>query len=236
MGLSTTESGKFNIFSFFSGTTNDTLISKYNSSLGFYVNPVGDISEAISSNTFSSGLEQDANAASSQYQQLNYVTGMGTAGRGRNLNRQVGIAGTQLATLGNVIKTNFSFSNGGRTGVLGFATGVTNLVKSVVNFANTQDISAVVQQFQVTNGMKVQYPQLWENSNYVKNMSFTFNFTSPYGDPLSIFQYVYVPFFSLLAMAMPRQAAENGLVSPFFVRADIPGWITSDLALITDIT
>jgi hypothetical protein len=69
----------------------------------------------------------------------------------------------------------------------------------------------------------------------MRNMSFTFNFVSPYGDPLSIFQYVYVPFLSLLTFAMPRQAAQNGLVSPFFVRADIPGWITSDLAIISDL-
>jgi hypothetical protein len=236
MGLGTTEDGKLNIFSFFSGNTNDTLISKYNSSLGFYVNPVGDISESIMTNTFSSGLEEDANTASSQYQQLNYITGMGTAGKARNVNRQIGIGLKQLGTLKDVVKTNFNFDTGGSKGIIGFAKGVTSLIGSVSAFANTQDISAIVQQFQVTNGMRVQYPQLWENSNYVKNMSFTFNFTSPYGDPLSIFQYVYVPFFSLLAMAMPRQAADNGLVSPFFVRADIPGWITSDLALMTDIT
>jgi len=162
MGLSTTESGKFNIFSFFSGFTNDTLISKYNSSLGFYVNPVGDISESIMTNTFSSGLEDDANAASSQFQRLNYITGMGTAGRARNINRQVGIAGMQIGNLINVVKTNLSTGSdgsGGSNSILSFA-GAANLVKSVVNFANTQDISAVVQQFQVTNGMRVQYPQL----------------------------------------------------------------------------
>jgi hypothetical protein len=66
-------------------------------------------------------------------------------------------------------------------------------------------------------------------------MNFSFNFVSPYGDPLSIFQYVYVPFFSLLSFAMPRQAAENGLVTPFLVRADMPGIVTSDLAMITQV-
>ena len=84
--------------------------------------------------------------------------------------------------------------------------------------------------------MKVQYPKLWNDSGYSKNLNFNFNFVSPYGDPLSIFQYVYVPFFALLAYALPRQAADNGYVSPFFVRADIPGQFTSDLALISDLT
>ena len=35
---------------------------------------------------------------------------------------------------------------------------------------------------------------------------------------------------------MPRQAAENGYVSPFFVRADVPGLISSDLALVSSFT
>ena len=104
------------------------------------------------------------------------------------------------------------------------------------NIATNQDLSSIVQAFSVTNGMKVMYPNLWQNSNYSKNLNFNFNFVSPYGDPLSIFQYVYVPFFSLLAFALPRQAAQNGYVSPFFVRADIPGLFTSDLALISDVT
>jgi hypothetical protein len=239
MGLSATEDEKFNIFSFFTGNQTETLQKpKYNSSIGFYVNPVGDVSEAISNSTFSSGLENDANARSSEFQQLNFITGMGTAGAARNINRQIGIAGMQVSTLKDIVKTNFNtgLNAAGDANNLFSLAGAYGLAKSVVKFANTQDMSALVQQFTVTNGMKVQYPQLWESSNYSKNMNFTFNFVSPYGDPLSIFQYVYVPFFSLLAMAMPRQAAENGLVSPFFVRADIPGWITSDLGLITDVT
>jgi hypothetical protein len=231
MGLSATEDEKFNIFSFFSGSQTDSLQQKYKSSIGFYVNPVGDVSESISSNTFSSGFEDEANTASTDFQKLNFLTGMGTAGPARNINRQIAVAGFKIDTVKSVLS---NFNTGGQS--LFSAGGLFNLAKSISKFANTQDISALVQQFDVTNGMKVQYPQLWESSNYSKNMNFTFNFVSPYGDPLSIFQYVYVPFFSLLAMAMPRQAAENGLVSPFFVRADIPGWITSDLALITDIT
>jgi len=84
--------------------------------------------------------------------------------------------------------------------------------------------------------MKVKYPDLWSDSGYTRGINFNFTFQSPYGDPLSIFKYVYVPFFALLAFAMPRQAAENGYVSPFFVRADVPGLFTSDLALISNLS
>jgi hypothetical protein len=235
MGLGTAEDGSINIFSFFNPTSKDSdydssLLEKYKSSIGFYVNPVGNVSEAITNSPLSTDLASDANSASDEFQRLNYITGMGTGGDARNAMRQVGIASQQTKLGINLIKNNFSAEG------KNIVSKMLNLGKSIVDFSNTQDMSALVQQFTVTNGMKVMYPMLWESSNYNKNMSFTFNFVSPYGDPLSIFQYVYVPFFSLLAFAIPRQAAENGLVSPLFVRADIPGVITSDLAMITDLT
>lgn len=104
------------------------------------------------------------------------------------------------------------------------------------NFMNTQDLGAVIQSFATSNGMMVKYPELWSDSSYSKSINFNFTFTSPYGDPLSIFKYVYVPFFALMTFAMPRQAAENGLVSPFLVRCDVPGLLSSDLALISSFT
>jgi len=235
MGLGTGEDGSINIFSFFNPSSRDSdydssLLDKYKSSIGFYVNPVGNVSEAISSSPLSTDLGSDANTAADQFQRINYITGMGTGGAARDTMRQIGIAGQQFKTAGNLIRNNFSFEG------KNILSKIANLGKSIVDFSNTQDMSALVQQFSVTNGMRVMYPMLWESSNYAKNMNFTFNFVSPYGDPLSIFQYVYVPFFSLLAFAIPRQAAENGLVSPLFVRADIPGVITSDLAMVTDLT
>lgn len=63
-----------------------------------------------------------------------------------------------------------------------------------------------------------------------------FEFISPYGDPLSIFQHVYTPLAAILALALPKQAAENGYVNPFFLRMDIPGVISSDFAMISNIS
>jgi hypothetical protein len=235
MGLGTAEDGSLNIFSFFNPSSNasdydSTLRDQYRSSIGFFVNPGGSVSEGLSNQTISSDLASQANNRSDDFQRINYITGMGTSNDARNIMRQVGIAGTQLGTLGSILG---QFSTGGES--IFSIKGIANLASSVVSFSNSQDVSALVQQFAVTNGMKVIYPEYWNNSSYFKNMTFNFNFVSPYGDPLSIFQYVYVPFFSLLAFAMPRQAAENGLVSPFLVRADMPGIITSDLAMITQI-
>jgi hypothetical protein len=230
MGLGVEGDGNINVFSFFNDDTTTNLKQEYFSSIGFFVNPLGAVSESISNSEFTSGLDSAANSASDTFQYLNYITGMGTAGGLRNTARRIAVAGEQLNTAKRIASENLSFEGNN------ILSRIANLGKSLVTFTATQDLSAVVQQFSVTNGMRVMYPNLWSSSNYMKNMNFSFNFTSPYGDPASIFQHVYVPFFSLLAFTIPRQADSNGFVSPFFVRADIPGVITSDLAFISDMT
>jgi hypothetical protein len=238
LGLGKEEEGKFNLFSFFNVKTKDglepeaystnNLKEQYKSSIGFFVNPAGAVSESVNSSPFNSNLESDTNAASDTYQQLNFITGMGTSNIG-SIRRNIGVTMRSA----DIFRENVA----GKIKVEGKGLArIASLVGNLAEFSNTQDLGAVVQQFSTTNGMKVVYPMLWNTSDYSKNINFTFNFVSPYGDPLSIFQYVYVPFFALLTFALPRQAAENGFVSPFFVRADIPGVVTSDLALITDLT
>jgi hypothetical protein len=236
LGLGKEGDGKFNLFSFFNLKTSEglnlqayrsnDLKEQYKSSIGFYVNPAGAVSESANNTPLNTGLESEANAASDKFQQLNFITGMGTSNVGA-VRRAVGGA----TTAGGLFKENVlgKFKMDASNPIL-------SLVSSIAEFNSTQDLGAVIQQFATGNGMKVMYPMLWNTSDYSKNINFTFNFVSPYGDPLSIFQYVYVPFFALLTFALPRQAAENGFVSPFFVRADVPGFITSDLALITDVT
>jgi hypothetical protein len=228
MGLGTEGENKFNMYSFFNTSANTTnynesLKEKYKSSIGFYVQNPG-ISEMISNSEYTSDLASSANAQSDQFQRINYITGMGTDKLGA-MRRIPAVIGEEFKAFTRTM----SELRDGEKGLTGFLTAVKNI-------ATTQDLSSLVQTFSVTNGMKVMYPNLWSESSYSKNLNFNFNFVSPYGDPLSIFKYVYVPFFSLLAFALPRQAAENGYVSPLFVRADIPGLFTSDLALISDIS
>ena len=141
--------------------------------------------------------------------------------------------GASGSAIANIFKTTSSNTLGLIDKIAAVATAAATVVSDVSRFMTTKDMGAIIQSFSVSNGMKVMYPELWSNATYSKNMSFSFTFTSPYGDPASIFKYVYVPFCALACLALPRQAAENGFVSPMFVRADIPGMVTSDLALIS---
>lgn len=248
---------QFNIFSFFNikqeagGGINPeqykNLKPQYNSSIGFFTNIASSVSESVDSQTTSTGadLASRANSNSAEYQKLNYISGMGTGGSAKNVSRSIGIGINTVSQIKGLIGETFNATSSALSNFnsKNLATTIASTAKlavgigtDIINFNNTQDIGAVVQSFATSNGMMVKYPELWSDSSYSKNINFNFTFTSPYGDPLSIFKYVYVPFFALACFSLPRQAAENGYVSPFFVRADVPGLVTSDLAMITSFT
>lgn len=257
MGLATgTNQNEFNIFSFFNIQSNsgidptgyNELLPQYNHSIGFYVNPASAVSESVDSSQTSEGsaLADRTNSMSDTYQKINYITGMGTGGGARNTARTIGIGYQTATNLGNYISENFTMASKMGSAaynaapklkaLAGLAGTVAGAAIDVARLSSTEDLGSLMQSFATTNGMKVVYPELWNSSTYSKNINFNLTFTSPYGDPLSIFKYVYVPFCALLCFALPRQAAENGFVSPFFVRADVPGVVTSDLALISSLT
>lgn len=242
MGLSDEGGGKYGIYTFFdhSDSGAETLKSQYRHPLSFMVNPAGAVTESINSSvtSFGSSLMSQVNDQSETYQQINYLTGMGSAGGVRNAARKAAIASGVAQNLKSFVSDSFSnaisgFKKGNHW-YTKLALGALGAVSDVNQFLTSQDSGAVMQSFATTNGMKVVYPELWSDSGFSRSVSINFEFISPYGDPLSVFHYVMVPFLSLLCYAMPRQAADNGYVSPFFVRADVPGFFTSDLALISD--
>jgi hypothetical protein len=253
MGLATVNNTEFNIFSFFKITDSTTgkittsegsLIDRYRSPLGFFVNPSNALTESINSTPTSYGNENMGvvNNASDEYQRINYITGMGTGGNVRNAVRTattvLGVGRNLSSFLGDTLSGTISGINSFKTDgiLLGALKTASGALSDTQRFFTEKDNGAVMQSFATTNGMKVVYPELWQDSSYMKSININFEFISPYGDPESIFKYVMVPFCSLLCFAMPRQAADNGYVSPFFIRADIPGYFTSDLGMITDFT
>ena len=250
MGLSNSSENEFNIFSFFETVGDDgnikpsgqgTLQSRYKSSIGFYCNAAGVVSESVSNSPTSIGgsMAGNINNQSDEFQKINYVTGMGTGGvlktASRNIAMGMAVGNNMLDKISSGFVKAKTFAKKG-TGIRKGFYGLIGAGLDVARINANEDFGTWIQEFSTTNGMKVVYPELWSDSSYSKSFSVSFSFTSPYGDPASIFKYVYVPFCALLCFALPRQAAENGMVSPFFVRADIPGVTTSDLAFISDIS
>jgi hypothetical protein len=248
MGLGENEEGKTKLFSFFSkpGGEQETLLERFNGrALGFYFEGNPSVAENMSNDTNDpSGIKATADAMSDEFQRINYVTGFGVKSA-----RKAGIASARITKMAGGLA---SVLNGSLSGEAPFSSlsrsfgkfgsslsglaGFGDKMMGALSFTANTDLNAITESMLSTNGMKTQFPNLWTDSNYSKSINVEFEFISPYGDPLSIFQYCYVPLCSILALALPKQAEENGYVNPFFLRMDIPGVISSDFAIISNIT
>ena len=85
------------------------------------------------------------------------------------------------------------------------------------------------------DGSVLSYPDLWANSTFDRSYSLEFRFYSPYGDPESIFKYVYVPFISLISLGLPLQDSYYSYKQPFLVRMVSPGWFECECGIIRSI-
>lgn len=247
MGLAENSEGKTNLFSFFSnyGKPEAALLERFNGkSLGFYFEGNPSVSENASNDTNDpAGLKSTADAMSDEFQRINYVTGFGVKSA-----RKAGIASARITrgtqAIGDILSGSssskpfsaLSSSLGSAGKLLGGLANIGDKMMGALSYTANTDLNAITEAMLSTNGMKTVFPNLWTDSNYSKSINVDFEFISPYGDPLSIFQYCYVPLCSLLALALPKQAEENGYVNPFFLRMDIPGVISSDFSIISNIT
>jgi hypothetical protein len=88
----------------------------------------------------------------------------------------------------------------------------------------------------ILNGSQLLYPDIWTDSKFDRTYTINFKFFSPYGDKESIFKNVYVPFISLLALALPRQDSLLGYAQPFVMKMVCPGWFESSMCVVQSIS
>ena len=84
----------------------------------------------------------------------------------------------------------------------------------------------------VATGANLLFPSIWQDSSFSKSYSISAKFTTPYGDPESIFLDVYVPFLCMLAMALPRQTTQSAYGSPFLINAHSKGYFNCDMGIV----
>jgi len=77
---------------------------------------------------------------------------------------------------------------------------------------------------------------VWSDSTFERGYNLTFKLFSPYGDRLSIFENIYIPFIMLLAMALPKQIGTASYITPFFIRAFAKGLFSCELGIITSLS
>lgn len=83
-------------------------------------------------------------------------------------------------------------------------------------------------------GGNLVFPNIWQNSNYNRDFNVEITLATPYGDKESIFLEIFVPMMFLIALVLPRQATVNSYVTPFLVRANVPGFFTCDMGMVRD--
>ena len=88
----------------------------------------------------------------------------------------------------------------------------------------------------VTGNGFLEIPKVWRSSSMTRNYSFSFKLRSRYGDPVSVFQSVYIPLFMLIALAAPRAIGDSSYTSPFLIRAYCKGMFHIPLGIISSLT
>lgn len=79
-------------------------------------------------------------------------------------------------------------------------------------------------------------PDVWQDSTFSKSYNFNLQLRSRYGDPVSIYQSIYVPLALLLAAALPRGIGTNMYTSPFIIRGYCKGMFSIPLGIIESLT
>lgn len=87
----------------------------------------------------------------------------------------------------------------------------------------------------ISSGANLLFPHMWQDSQFSKSYTINMKFSSPYGDPESILMNVYLPFFHIFAMALPRQCSAQGYKSPFIIKTYSKGWFNCDMGMIDSI-
>ena len=86
----------------------------------------------------------------------------------------------------------------------------------------------------IITGGNLVFPNIWQNSSYNRDFNIEITLATPYGDKESIFLEIFVPLMFLLALVLPRQATVNSYVTPFLVRANVPGFFNCEMGVIRD--
>jgi len=111
-----------------------------------------------------------------------------------------------------------------------------NLGKEVLSQAASAfgmgDIGAILSQ---GNGW-VDIPEVWQGSSFDRSFTFNIQLNARYGDPVSIFQSIYIPMCLLLCAAMPRAVGNAMYTSPFLVKAFCKGFFSIPCGLITSLS
>lgn len=190
----------------FGFTMDKNALLRSNQMISYVVGKDVGISETFSNSTRSNPLMEQMQAASQEQAADNANGNIGMIGQG--INSIMGLLGGNKQAAGT-----FALNFGQRLG------------------------SRVSETAVITSGLaRPTMPDVWEASSFSRSYNVSFRFHSPYGDKLSIYENVYYPFLSLLAMVLPRQVGSMSYMDPFAIRATMPGMFNINYGIIETLT
>lgn len=89
---------------------------------------------------------------------------------------------------------------------------------------------------QILSGSNFMVPEIWSDSEYGKDYSFSITLSTPYGNKESWYLNIFVPMMFALAFAIPNQTSANTFAAPFLIKAFAPGWFSCDMGIVTSIS
>jgi hypothetical protein len=84
-------------------------------------------------------------------------------------------------------------------------------------------------------GAHIRFPEIWSDSNFGTDYQVTVKLESPYADPVSKAIHVALPFYMLLALGGAQTYGVDGYGSPFIIKAESKGLVSSELCMIDSI-
>jgi hypothetical protein len=200
------------------GKEYDAVYDEVGAGIKFYVDKDSGVSEQITNSYGDSMLGGLAKGASKAVTEAMFLLGInkssddltglaqGKQGAAESLNSQLGESGS------------------------GLLSAVSGFLKNVAGTGGRAPWETIA------SGSAILYPEIWGSSGLTRDYKITINLWSPYGEPESVFNEVYVPFCALLALSAPRQNTLSGYGPPFILRMDVPGRFSSDMCVVTSIS
>lgn len=121
----------------------------------------------------------------------------------------------------------------------GYATGgdTAKTVTTVqADSAMAKEIGMFAAAANILGGAKPIFPKYFDTANFNRSYDLAFKFVAPYGDNITVFYNVMIPFLFILALALPKQEGVNGYAAPFLMEIDCPGFFCSPMAAIQSLT
>lgn len=185
--------------------------------VGFKVERMNPPQETFTNNTGPTGLADKINSESqAKKDELDEMGGSKTMAFGKKLVEALKDSNDWKQTTMNLI--------GGKA-----LEGAASALSSALGF----DIGTVLQS---GNGF-LEIPKVWKNSSMgTRTYSLDFKLRSRYGDPVSIFQTIYIPLFLLIALSIPRAIGAHAYTSPFILRAFCKGMFHIPVGIVTNLS